>query len=588
MTRSGYLLDLVVFFEFGRAAVSEGAVQPGAVVPGDVLHDRPPGGSLGGPGSQIDQLALERGEERFGKSVVPALTGPAKGQGDSAVAGERGEGGGGVLAALIAVEDHAGAGVAGGDRVGQRTGDELGAQVIGQGVTDDAAGGDVDHGGQIQPPFPGADVGDVPAPAGVEVGRVGGEVAADPIRPCCGSWVGDRRFLPALRCPAPDPCRAHQPGDALAAVPVSPAAQLGVDPRGAVAAFGLLMHGLDLAGEFRVVLVPPGRALQVLIKGGAGDLQQRARPLDVAPALLLRLDERVAAHRVSLAKKAVARFKISTSSRGLRHSRRSWTSSSRSALVRPPSTRAPASRPACLTHSRTAVSVRSKSRATWPTDRSPCRHSSTISALNSGVNERRGRGFFLPMLSMVGHPSWGEPLMVDVRQSGSGPITLLDLPGLIDRPHRQAAALAGSPCRLIQTRDREPAHYPHHRRRVPDRPVEQPLGLIRRPFPGRAQRSSSRCAGGSGSSARQRTCPPAATAPPARSTGAAIPAVQRASAGPEPPLSWRQQPPQILLSSHTHDREAAALSMPISPAPPQLTTRMAAAVLGLAHLGYVL
>jgi hypothetical protein len=34
------------------------------------------------------------------------------------------------------------------------------------------------------------------------------------------------------------------------------------------------------------------------------------------------------------------------------------------------------------------------------------------------VNERRGRGFFLPMLSMVGHPSWGEPLMMDVRQSG--------------------------------------------------------------------------------------------------------------------------------------------------------------------------
>ena len=36
-----------------------------------------------------------------------------------------------------------------------------------------------------------------------------------------------------------------------------------------------------------------------------------------------------------------------------------------------------------------------------------------------GVNERRHRGFF-PMLSMIGHPSGGEPLMVDVRQSGSG------------------------------------------------------------------------------------------------------------------------------------------------------------------------
>jgi transposase len=29
-------------------------------------------------------------------------------------------------------------------------------------------------------------------------------------------------------------------------------------------------------------------------------------------------------------------------------------------------------------------------------------------ALNSGVNERRRRGFF-PMLSMIGHPSGGNP-----------------------------------------------------------------------------------------------------------------------------------------------------------------------------------
>jgi hypothetical protein len=42
--------------------------------------------------------------------------------------------------------------------------------------------------------------------------------------------------------------------------------------------------------------------------------------------------------------------------------------------------------------------------------------------LNSGVNERRGRDFFLPTLSMVGHPSGVEPLMMDVRQSGSGPV----------------------------------------------------------------------------------------------------------------------------------------------------------------------
>jgi len=54
-------------------------------------------------------------------------------------------------------------------------------------------------------------------------------------------------------------------------------------------------------------------------------------------------------------------------------------------------------------------------------DRSPRWHSSMISALNSGVNERRRQGFF-PMLSMIGHPSGGKPLMLDVRQSGSGPV----------------------------------------------------------------------------------------------------------------------------------------------------------------------
>jgi hypothetical protein len=59
MTRSGYLLDLVVFFVFAGAAVSEGAVQPRAVVPGDVLHDGPPGAGPGRPGLQVDQLAFE-------------------------------------------------------------------------------------------------------------------------------------------------------------------------------------------------------------------------------------------------------------------------------------------------------------------------------------------------------------------------------------------------------------------------------------------------------------------------------------------------------------------------------------------------
>ncbi|GAA3386212.1 hypothetical protein GCM10017750_68070 [Streptomyces racemochromogenes] len=57
---------------------------------------------------------------------------------------------------------------------------------------------------------------------------------------------------------------------------------------------------------------------------------------------------------------------------------------------------------AWATHNRTAVSVRSKSLTTSGTDLSPRRHNSTISALNSGVNCRRGlRGFLFAMLSIM-------------------------------------------------------------------------------------------------------------------------------------------------------------------------------------------
>jgi hypothetical protein len=62
----------------------------------------------------------------------------------------------------------------------------------------------------------------------------------------------------------------------------------------------------------------------------------------------------------------------------------------------------------------------------------------------------------------------------------SGALTLLDLPGLIDRADHQAPPAAG----LIQARHGEPAHHPRRRGGVPRRPVEQPLGLIRRPVPG--------------------------------------------------------------------------------------------------------
>jgi hypothetical protein len=47
--------------------------------------------------------------------------------------------------------------------------------------------------------------------------------------------------------------------------------------------------------------------------------------------------------------------------------------------------------------------------------------------LNSGVNERRGRGFFFPMLSMMDIILPGlKPLISDVRQSESSPLISFD------------------------------------------------------------------------------------------------------------------------------------------------------------------
>jgi hypothetical protein len=84
-------------------------------------------------------------------------------------------------------------------------------------------------------------------------------------------------------------------------------------------------------------------------------------------------------------------------SRSRRFCSRSAANSCRSLLVSP--SRCPASTSAWRTHCRTAVSVSSKSCATSRIDWSPRWHSSTIAAVNSGVNELRGRGF--PMLSIM-------------------------------------------------------------------------------------------------------------------------------------------------------------------------------------------
>ena len=171
---------------------------------------------------------------------------------------------------------------------------------------------------------------------------VGGEVAADPVRPRRGGRVGDGGLLPPLRGPA---ARSRRRASAGRPAYGSAGGRGGAAPHAPAGRRNGPWTPHGRPGSPRRARRPrwsrgdgPG---QVLVEGGTGDLQQLARPLDVAPASLLRLDERVDVHRVSLAKKAVARLRISTSSRSRRFSRRSSASSCRSSVVRPPSLAGP-------------------------------------------------------------------------------------------------------------------------------------------------------------------------------------------------------------------------------------------------------
>jgi len=113
---------------------------------------------------------------------------------------------------------------------------QRGAQVIGQGETDDAAGREIDDRGHVGPALVRAHVADVAAPDGVRRVRLGGEVAAQQVgRPGCRG-VRDRGALRAPASASHDAATRHQPGHALAGDALAALAQRPHDTRRAVGA----------------------------------------------------------------------------------------------------------------------------------------------------------------------------------------------------------------------------------------------------------------------------------------------------------------------------------------------------------------
>jgi hypothetical protein len=113
--------------------------------------------------------------------------------------------------------------------------------------------------------------------------------------------------------------------------------------------------------------------------------------------------------------------------------------------------------------------------------RSPTRRRYPGSYTTPEACSRRGRGLFLPC-SMVGHRSWGEPLMMDVRQGGSGPVTVrcTALPVSSSPPARrragptpQAQSRSGAPLCRSAPPARHGAGPPPHRHGQMPRPAGQ-------------------------------------------------------------------------------------------------------------------
>jgi len=134
---------------------------------------------------------------------------------------------------------------------------QVGAHMAGQGPAHHPAGGEVDNRGQVGPALPGRDVGDVPAPAGVELGARPEDAANEVNGPGLGV-IDDGGLAPALGAAPGEPGSDHQPGHPLHAAADALPAQLGVDSRRPVGLLRLGVDGADPGRQLGVVEGPGG------------------------------------------------------------------------------------------------------------------------------------------------------------------------------------------------------------------------------------------------------------------------------------------------------------------------------------------
>src|SRR3989442_1790589 len=372
-----------------RADVTEGGMPATTVVEGfDVVEDRIARLAATDVVVSVDELRLERREEALRHRVVPAIALAAHAGDDSPFAEPAPVVLARVLDTAVRVMDEASLGAPGPESHAQGVEGERPVEVRIHGPADNTPREQVQDGREVGPALSGPDVGDVGHPD--LVGRRGREVPVELIR-------RDRMRVPRVGRHTEGPLSlaletflSHQARHALTPDLLAIGLEILVDARTPVGLAARSVRRSNLDFERGIFLSPETQTASAPGVEARGRDQERPAQHSHGVRRLLRLDE-PELHWLSFTKKAAAFFSISRSIRSCRASRRSATSSARSAVVNAPAPPPPASTPDCFTHCRTAVSVRSRSRETCPIVLPPSRTSSTTSALYSAVNFRRAR-----------------------------------------------------------------------------------------------------------------------------------------------------------------------------------------------------
>ncbi len=313
----------------------------------------------------VHPLVFEAVEEALGRRVVPAVALATHRCGHAEVTQLGRHGGTCVLTSAIAVKHDSSLGLAPEPRHGQGIGDDVRGHARFDRPADDLAVEQIEDDGQVQPALAGLDVRDIPRPDSIR--RLGCEVTRQQIRRDGQRMPGVRRRLESSLVACPDAVLAHESFHPPQADAMAAPLQLAVHAPRAV---GSLELGVDAAHQRQGLRIAQAGAIG-LAAAAPGAVAADAHAEHLAQlrqgmVAALRVDPRVL-HSASLAKYAVAFFKMSTCIRSRAFSALSRDSSICSGVTgfAPAPARWPAW--AAFTQLRSVCSTSPSSRAAAPT-----------------------------------------------------------------------------------------------------------------------------------------------------------------------------------------------------------------------------